>query len=667
MTGKTERFSTAGGLIWIMLTLLAVAVSLFAGRDVIQPFRFLLWHSVSLAWFVVIIVSAWGQGILFVKIASNPEDDVDPPVQSLVALGLGLGILSLETFGLAGAGLMNPVFLTALAAGVFVFSLLFSRRYWTGFRVHAEFLREAASGSRLPLSLAGIAVVVSWPFALLPTRAFDALSYHLEVPLRYLQAGRIIDLPENLYSYAPQLTHSLYGLALGLSGSDLAGLLNHLFFVLTLGTLWLGFKDRFGREGSAWAMALAALSPMMLIEVANSGVDWSAAFYTLAALCLLSARKIVFGRVLLAGILAGMAAGCRHHPLVYAIILPPLAGFADDIVSRRNPRIRTWVIYTGVAILAASPWYIRNWVFTGDPLFPLLANLMGKTDAGSGWVGGIVGVKSTALLWRWVLLPIKMVFDPLSYSMTATIGIQYLALLPLILWRKWRASGNRFLLFWLILAFLAWYLNYRTARYSMPILLLAALWLGTALAGAVKGSSMWSRSLAAAITFTLVLNAGVFVGIQDRVNRGVGAALGMMSSSRYLMEFYEVYPAIDYLNNLDPPPGRVLFLGEMRGFYSNFPREAPSHNRPNRLLTMVREGKPLEDIHKELKKTGFTHILFNPSEWRRMAYGNRNAPQWRLSEEQDRYLSEFLVQWTQMVFSGKGILVYQLRESPASG
>lgn len=645
-------------------TLVAIPAALFLGRDVIPPVRFFLWHLSSLLWFGLILFSAWWQGSVVFQVMV-PRVDEDPPFpRTAISIGLGLGFLALEVFILGAAGYFCTVPFTLLVLVLTVVGALDARRHLQALSRDWRRMVQAARRSVLPISLAGLAAAVTFPFALIPTRAFDALAYHLDVPLRYLQAGRIIDVPENLYSYAPQLVHSLYGLAMGLAGSDLAGLLNWVFFILCLVVLWVGFEGILGSEGGAWAAALGALSPMMLIETANSGVDWGAAFYTLAALSLIATGGKNRRRVILAGILAGMAAGCRHHPLLWAIILPPLAGLADDLISRRRPGIGLYALFAAAALLAASPWYIRNWIYTGDPLFPLIANLTGTTDAGSNWVNGLVGGKSPSLLWRWIFLPFRVVFDPLSQSMTATVGIQFLVLLPLLAVKTWRINRNRFLFVWFVLAFMAWYWNFQTARYAMPILLAATLWLGPAVSEILKDRKGLSRCLQWGLAATLLCNAGVFIGIQDRVNRSVGAAFGTRSSYNYLMETYEVYPAIDHLNTLDPPARKVLFVGEMRGFYSQFPREVSSHNMPNRILELIKGGMDRDAAAKDLVDAGFSHLLVNTSEWQRMAYRNRSAPAWRLSEEQEARFAVFLAGNSEPIFSDGSVTVYSLATDP---
>jgi hypothetical protein len=255
--------------------------------------------------------------------------------------------------------------------------------------------------------------------------------------------------------------------------------------------------------------------------------------------------------------------------------------------------------------------------------------------------------------------------------MTATIGVQYLVLLPLLPLVSRRTRGDRFLLWWFLLAFLAWYLNFRTARYAMPVLMAASLWLGAALAAALENRGGESRSggrslaLVAAVAVVLVLNGAVFVGLNDRVNRSVGAALGMRSANTYLMESYEIYPAIDYLNQLDPPPGKVLFVGEMRGFYSRFPREVPSHNAPNRLMELAREHGSLADISTGLASAGISHILLNEAEWFRMASKNKNAPDWELSPGEHDRVKRFLAGNARKLFSRGPVTVYKVKDTKA--
>ena len=56
----------------------------------------------------------------------------------------------------------------------------------------------------------GILILLSLILALAPAFATDALVYHLAVPKAYLEAGGIINLPNNIYSFFPQQIEMLY-------------------------------------------------------------------------------------------------------------------------------------------------------------------------------------------------------------------------------------------------------------------------------------------------------------------------------------------------------------------------------------------------------------------------------------------------------------------------
>jgi len=639
-----------------------IVLFLIGGREVLTPVRAILWHLPALLWWVVVAAACLGQGALIFNGVFRDNSGISPGMTLAVMTGLGLGTLSLETLFLSALRLMTQAYLTVLVLVILSISFLVCRK--TVLNTLTLAAREAldqAREAKLPLTALFISLIIVFPLVLVPNRAFDALSYHLEVPMRYLQAGGIVNIPENTYSYSPLLTQMLYGLALGLQGVDLAGLIYYLFFLLTLWTVWRGGAQLFTNAGAAWAAVFLALTPVFLLEVPQAGADWSMTFFIVTALMLLAGGGREPGRMALAGLLAGMAAGCRHQAIGYGIVLLLAAGLINDMFQKRKGTFRAWSVFTGASLITAGPWYIKNLLQTGDPIYPLFSSLLGRLDYASGFADGLVSARPVHLLWSWILVPYQAVFEPLSLSMTASIGVLPLALIPVLPSLRRRGLRSGFLLLWVIMSFSAWHLTFRTFRYSMPMMAVVCLWLGAAMVFSSEGSGRAQKALKLTVCLALLVNLGVFVGLSDYVNRSVGAALGTKSPGRYLSTTYEVFPAIDFLNQLTPPPGKVLFLGEMRGFYSLFPREVPSHNAPNRLLRMIREGRSSGEIRNSLYQTGFTHLLINPAEYERMAYVNRSAPLWQLDPLQKEILGAFLRDHTDQVFIQNGINVVRIR------
>ena len=74
--------------------------------------------------------------------------------------------------------------------------------------------------------------------AMAPAFSTDALVYHLAVPKAFLQAGGLVNLPDNIYSFFPQQIEMLYLFALALGSDSLAKLTGLGIVFLLLLALW---------------------------------------------------------------------------------------------------------------------------------------------------------------------------------------------------------------------------------------------------------------------------------------------------------------------------------------------------------------------------------------------------------------------------------------------
>jgi hypothetical protein len=363
--------------------------------------------------------------------------------------------------------------------------------------------------------------------------------------------------------------------------------------------------------------------------------------------------------MMLAGCMAGLAAGCKYNTLAFALAAPLAAGVWDDLREKRGFRPGPWGIFLLSALVVASPWYLKNFLFTGDPLYPLIAGLAGKVPGleilAADTHHHALSIKD---IWAWVLVPYIAVFRSWELQFWMSPGLLPVALLPTLPSLKGSGAGSRFLGTWAFLFLVAWYFSFRSGRFLIPLLAVGFLYMGVAFARAVSVDTGWSRLLKGFAVLMLLANVGAFLGFEAEYANRTGAAFGMAGEREYLQENYSLYPALDYLNNLDPQPGKVLFLGEMKGFYSMFPREVATFEVPHRLIEMIKDGRTTEEMARELTRAGFTHILYNPREMHRLA---EKSPFLRIDEEEASRLSRFLSVRAQVVFVEKGIYVFSLR------
>ena len=132
-------------------------------------------------------------------------------------------------------------------------------------------------------SFLGLLVLLSIGLAMAPAFAKDALVYHLAVPKAFLQAGGLVNLPNNIYSFFPQQIEMLYLFALALGSDSLAQLTGLGVVFLLLFALWQYSKQKVGKS-YAWLPPLIFISTPTFFSVASSAyVDLQAAAYVFLA------------------------------------------------------------------------------------------------------------------------------------------------------------------------------------------------------------------------------------------------------------------------------------------------------------------------------------------------------------------------------------------------
>lgn len=320
----------------------------------------LLWGSAALA---LLVIPGWR----FAQSRALPL----PPAAGLItgAVGLLLWILLLQALSmpLSRATVLPLGFLGALASLV-------------AFKLPSSVTSRPASSWR-----------TDWPLLLPLIPAFGVVAYRaIAQPLfgadtvfrwNFL-AERMLDLrtlafypPTTAADYAiydwpdgiAPLVSSLYFwtyLPLGEARPVLtAPVVIFQFFVLILVTRELA--RRFGGERAAgFAGALLAGGPLFLWAV-SMGQETGLTALAMGGLLLYlpeSGKNCRPGNVALAALAAALAALSREYGLAFII-------FGLGLCLGRRLPLRATVIFLLVAVGASLPWYARNWMHTGNPLF----------------------------------------------------------------------------------------------------------------------------------------------------------------------------------------------------------------------------------------------------------------------------------------------------------
>jgi len=123
-------------------------------------------------------------------------------------------------------------------------------------------------------------------------------------------------------------------------------------------------REIWGEAAGPAAMAVAATSSLLLWAVAmgqETGLT-TLTLLTLLVLLAIQARTPSRSAIFWAGVAAGCGALSREYGLAFLVLGSGL------LLARRDLRAAGRFGVTAAAV--AAPWYLRNWMITGNPLFP---------------------------------------------------------------------------------------------------------------------------------------------------------------------------------------------------------------------------------------------------------------------------------------------------------
>ncbi len=204
----------------------------------------------------------------------------------------------------------------------------------------------------------------------------DTFFYHLYFPAMWLQNGSLAYVPVPGYTceYYPAYGEMLFCFLMApMPGSaDFACLLQVWALVLNAGAVcalggWFGASRTASLASAALVMftgMVASNAVMAYTDVLNGGYLSAG----IALLCIGASRRHL-PSCLGAGVLLGIAASIKLTGLILSPVLT-LAVMAYFFV--RKPDARKCVVASaGAAIVFAAPFYLRSWIVTGNPFYPV--------------------------------------------------------------------------------------------------------------------------------------------------------------------------------------------------------------------------------------------------------------------------------------------------------
>ncbi len=496
----------------------------------------------------------------------------------------------------------------------------------------------------LSLSAVIISIVV---LSLVPPVSKDALTHHLAVPKLYLQQGGIHEIPSLSFSYFPMNLDLLYIIPLYL-GSDIAPKLIHFCFALL--TAWLIFAFLRQRTNTSYALfgVVLFLSIPIIVKLSTTVyVDLGLIFFSTAALLLLikwQSRNFQIRFLVVSAISCGLAMGTKYNGLITCFLLTLFVLF---ISTRSNLEETLGIIkpigygflFLTVAMIIFSPWMIRDYVWTGNPIYPLYdqwfnPNYVARKPIGLFAYRALVYHESW---WEILLLPIRIFFqgqDGNPQFFDGKLNPFLLVFSLLAFYRLREDSGKikgekKILLAFASLYFaFAFFSSGLRIRYISPIIpplvILAVFGIKRMFDSIDEFSSVNSKNIGKLFALFLPLLAislnAIYIYTQFEYVKPLSYISGNVARDDYIEKYRQEYPAIKYINGQLPKNSTVLFIfvGN-RGYYCDRRYRFDMEDNKSQFSTLLKSSHDPKAVWLELRREGFTHILINTGIFSRWA------------------------------------------------
>jgi len=559
----------------------------------------------------------------------------------------------------------------------------------------------------LKLLLVGLLVVLIVSIIILssvPPVSRDALAHHLAINKLYLQHGSIYEIPVLKWSYYPINLDLLYLIPLYF-GNDIIPKFIHFSFALM--TAWLIFSYLKKRIDTLYALlgVLLFLSLPVIIKLSITVyVDLGLIFFSMASLIYLikwieTDFKIKY--LVISAIWCGLALGTKYNGLIVLFLLTLFVPFiylrsVRGETSRQIEAIGYCAIFMVVSLMVFSPWMIKNYIWTSNPIYPLYNSLFNPkkvvqipikatdTDSPNSASNASGVVKKPKGRWghfaarkivygeKWwetALIPVRVFFQGKDDNPKYFDGRlnPILFLFPFFAFIRIKKNNHALstekkimVMFSVLFLLFVFFQTDMRIRYIAPIIpplvILSVFSLHEIVVFINEKHSETARNtlkgfVFAFMAFLLSLNA-IYLIEQFKIIEPISYIGGRVGRDEYIEKYRPEYAAINYANHNIPANAKILclFLGS-RSYYID--REVVfSYGLASKAVIQKDSSKKILD---DLKKRKMTHLLIRYDLFSKWLQDNYN-------EKEKEVIRKFFKKYTSMIFAKNGHGLYRLKK-----
>tara|TARA_B100001540_G_scaffold273399_1_gene258287 strand:+ start:2052 stop:3923 length:1872 start_codon:yes stop_codon:yes gene_type:complete len=572
---------------------------------------------------LLILLSSYGIGVNIIDIGKFRSSITLSIEKNLISVTLGLGVLSYLTlfYGISGLLKQNIIWFTL------IFSVLLSLRYIQPiiYFDNKEFfyniytrIKKLDIYSQTLIGFLLLFIIINLIGSLIPPLNIDDVKYHFAVPKRYINDGQINFLPDIDFSNFPFPIEMLWTISIALDSGELAQLLNFSFSLVVLCWIYLiGIKANLNFQQNILALTLFYSISTVGHQARSGSVELGGVLFFLAGFyCFNLFMKRYENKVLiLSGLFFGVFSATKFSNPGFVILL---TGWFLYYLIKNNKSfifsINSAILFSSVAFLVASVWYLKSFLFTGNPFYPFLHNYFGGPPINLELLatGGNIFEGSDSSFNHIFRAP-KRFFYQLWYILADPQKIRghvsplFLGLLPFVITRLYkREKIFKEIILMSLLFYIYWITFYPLLRIGLPMF--AILSIPTAFIISDKKIKNGIRNLLYVFLFVFCL-VSLFNSISKVLpnlplikNKDYNIATITTSTHEFNAKYFS---AINFINDKTPKDSKIL-LWSNNGYYLE-----RDYVYALGFITTMANPKKIYDTAKvieEIKYYGITHV-----------------------------------------------------------
>jgi hypothetical protein len=556
--------------------------------------------------------------------------------------------------------------------------------------------------------LAGLLALVVFCILILasvPPVSRDALTHHLAIPKLYLKHGGIYEIPWAKWSYYPMNLDLLYMIPLCF-GNDIVPKFIHFGFALLTGLLVFKYLKKRADVCYALLGALFFLSLPVVVKLSITVyVDLGLIFFSFLSLFYLFkwvGNDHKLSHLLNSAIGCGLALGIKYNGLIGFFITVLFVVLIYTRSSAPTPlnqlkAIGFGLVFMIVALTIFSPWALRNYKWTHNPIYPLYdrwfnphnldspdnliqnsieqdsenTDLANSQSKGKWSHFAVRKVIFNEKWWETLLIPVRIFFqgqddNPKYFDGKLNPLLFFLPFFAFIGFkedsRALRIEKKVSVSYAVLFVLFAFVQRDMRIRYIGPVLPPLVILSMLGLENIFRMIKMRVTGFAQKICLGVVFGSVVlFLGLnflymlnQFKWVQPLKYLGGELQRDDYIEKHRPEYAAFKYINNHTAADAKILavFLGN-RSYYSD--REIRfDFNRF--IYDVFKKNYSNEMILDNFKNSGITHILIRYDLF-------NNWIQYNFDENEKQKIDFIFKNYTELLFSKNGHGVYHLKSS----